>query len=189
MREMPERGDIVLRIAREAIAHALGADAPPRLPQAPWLDAPGCSFVTLRRDGELRGCIGSLEAHRPLGEDIAGNAVAAALRDGRFAPVTAGELASLEVEVSLLGPSEPIDCVDELDAIGKLRPGVDGVVIAFGSKHATFLPQVWESLPDASLFLRELKRKAGLPADFWHPELRLSRYGVEKHRREDAKDE
>jgi AmmeMemoRadiSam system protein A len=178
---MPERGDIVLGIARRNIERALGANGRERLPTAPWLDAPGCSFVTLRQAGELRGCIGSLEAHRPLGEDIAANAVAAALRDPRFPAVRASELASLEVEVSLLTPAEPLAFADEDDALGMLRPGIDGVVIEYGGSRATFLPQVWESLPEVSRFLRELKRKAGLPADFWHPDLRLSRYGVEKH--------
>jgi hypothetical protein len=186
---MLERSEIVLRIARGAIGHALGANPGMQREAAPWLDAHGCSFVTLRREGELRGCIGSLEAHRPLGEDIAANAVAAALRDRRFPPVTAFELESLDVEVSLLQPSEALACADEDDAIGKLRPGVDGVVIEYGGSRATFLPQVWESLPDAPMFLRELKRKAGLPADFWHPDLRLRRYGVEKHCERNGADE
>jgi AmmeMemoRadiSam system protein A len=178
---MHERSGIVLRIARVAIEQALGTSAGVAQPQAEWLQVHGCSFVTLRRDGDLRGCIGSLEAHRPLCEDIASNAVAAALRDRRFPPVTAFELEALEVEVSLLTPSEPLACADEDDALRKLRPGIDGVVIEYGHQRATFLPQVWESLPDAPMFIRELKRKAGLPADFWHPDLRVRRYGVEKH--------
>jgi hypothetical protein len=186
---MRERSGIVLRIARVSIEHALGANAMFRPPQAPWLEAPGCSFVTLRHEGELRGCIGSLEARRPLGEDIAANAVAAALRDPRFPPVSADELASLDVEVSLLQPSEPLACADEDDAMGQLRPGIDGVVIEYRGNRATFLPQVWENLPDAPMFLRELKRKAGLPADFWHPDLRLRRYGVEKHSERNGPDE
>jgi len=186
---MPERGALVLRIAREAIVHALGASVAPSRPAAPWLDAHGCSFVTLRREGGLRGCIGSLEARRPLGEDIAANAVAAALRDPRFPPVAAFELGSLEVEVSLLQPSRPLACVDEEDAARQLRPGLDGVVIEYAGSRATFLPQVWESLPEAAEFLRELKRKAGLPADFWHAELRLQRYGVEKHRESEGRHE
>jgi hypothetical protein len=129
----------------------------------------------------LRGCIGSLEAHRPLCEDIAGNAVAAALYDRRFLPVTHIELDSIDVEVSILTASEPLLCADEDDAMAKLRPGIDGVILEYGRQRATFLPQVWDSLPEAPFFLRELKRKAGLPADFWHPEVRVRRYGVEKH--------
>ena len=186
---MPERSAIVLRIARAAIEHTLGVGAQVRLPPEPWLEAPGCSFVTLRRGGDLRGCIGSLEAHRPLGEDIAANAVAAALRDRRFPPVAAFELPSLAVEVSLLQPSEPLTCTDEDDALRQLRPGIDGLVIEYGSSRATFLPQVWENLPDTPMFLRELKRKAGLPAGFWHADLRLRRYGVEKHCERNGPDE
>lgn len=178
---MSDRGPVVLGIARNAIEQALGRGGRAGTTEETWLCEKGSSFVTLRRDGDLRGCIGSLEAIRPLGEDIAHNAVAAALHDRRFPPVTASELDALEVEVSLLTPSEPLPCVDERDALRKLRPGVDGVVLEFGPHRATFLPQVWESLPEASLFLRELKRKAGLPADFWHPGMRVLRYGVEKH--------
>lgn len=178
---MDDRERIVLRIARGAIESALGAapDLPP--PDVPWLQSHGCAFVTLRRDGELRGCIGSIEAHRPLVDDIAANAVAAALYDRRFPPVTADELGSIAVEVSLLEQPTPLVCDDEGDAIRKLRPGIDGVVIEYHQRRATFLPQVWESLPAPTDFLCELKRKAGLPADFWHPDLRLQRYAVEQH--------
>ncbi|MEO8102953.1 MAG: AmmeMemoRadiSam system protein A [Betaproteobacteria bacterium] len=178
---MRERGQTVIGIARASIEKALGAAARVDLAGAPWLREHGSSFVTLRRDGDLRGCIGSLEAWRPLGVDIAENAVAAALHDRRFPPVEMTELALLEVEVSLLTPSEPLPCADEADALRKLRPGIDGVVIEFGHHRATFLPQVWENLPDAPIFLRELKLKAGLPDSFWHPDLRVRRYGVEKH--------
>lgn len=177
---MPERGSTVLAIARDAIAGALGLSAPRRLPDAPWLREPGSAFVTLRDHGALRGCIGSLEPYRALGDDIAGNAVAAALHDRRFAPLAPAELASIEVEVSLLAPSEPLPCRDQDDAIRQLRPGIDGVVLEYGRHRATFLPQVWESLPEPVEFLSELKQKAGLPADFWHPDLQLRRYGVEK---------
>jgi AmmeMemoRadiSam system protein A len=186
---MHERSSIVLGIARGAIEEAVGAGAALARPGAPWLKVHGSSFVTLRRDGDLRGCIGSLEAHRPLGDDIAANAVAAALYDRRFPPVAAVELQSLEVEVSLLTPSEPLAVADEDDAMRKLRPGIDGVVIEYGRQRATFLPQVWESLPDAPMFLRELKRKAGLPAEFWHSDLRVWRYGVEKHCERNGPDE
>lgn len=189
---MLERRHIVLQIARGALEHALGKSGkggedasasrpPPDMANALWLRAPGASFVTLRQDGDLRGCIGSLEAHRPLGEDIAANAVAAALYDRRFVPVSHLELEHIEVEVSILTPSEPLPCDNEADAMAKLRPGIDGVVLEYGRHRSTFLPQVWENLPDVSSFLRELKRKAGLPGDFWHADLRVRRYGVEKH--------
>lgn len=181
---MLERSRIVLQIARGALEHALGngaANVPSELASTPWLREKGCSFVTLRREGDLRGCIGCLEPYRPLGEDIAGNAVAAALHDRRFLPVTQFELESINVEVSILTPSEPLPFADENDAIAKLRPDIDGVILEYGRQRGTFLPQVWEQLPDPRSFLRELKRKAGLPADFWHADLRLRRYGVEKH--------
>ncbi len=181
MPAMNSRTQIVLAIARTAIEEALRIGDLLSPPAAPWLREHGSSFVTLRRKGELRGCIGSIEAWRPLGDDIAENAVAAALHDRRFPPVSAYEFKSLDVEVSLLTRPEALPCEDEDDALRKLRPGIDGIVIEYGRQRATFLPQVWENLPDAPDFLRELKRKAGLPADFWHPELRVQRYGVEKH--------
>lgn len=180
---MLDRSRVVVQIARGALGCALGRGVPnfPReAVDAQWLREQGCSFVTLRRDGDLRGCIGSLEAYRPLGDDIAGNAVAAALHDRRFPPVTHRELEIINVEVSILTPSEALACADEIDAIEKLRPDIDGVILEYDDRRATFLPQVWEQLPDPRSFLRELKRKAGLPDDFWHADLRLRRYGVEK---------
>jgi hypothetical protein len=172
-------GEALLTIARNAIAHHFGL--PTRPPgELPELAEPGATFVTLTRNGQLRGCIGSLEAHRPLLVDVGENAFAAAFRDHRFAPLTADELATTRVEVSLLTPAEAFPVVDEADAIARLQPAVDGLVLAHRQRRATFLPQVWESLPDPRQFLAQLKLKAGLPADFWHPEIRLARYGVRK---------
>ncbi len=138
-------------------------------------------FVTLTQDGELRGCIGSLEAHRPLAVDLEENARAAALRDPRFPPLTAAELPRTRVEVSILSRAEPMRFKDEQDALGQLRPGVDGVILEYGWHRATFLPQVWEQLPEPWQFMAHLKRKAGLSADFWSDEVKLSRYTVEKY--------
>ncbi|MEF8728910.1 MAG: AmmeMemoRadiSam system protein A [Accumulibacter sp.] len=172
-------GPALLTIARNAIAHHFGL--PTRPPgELPELAEPAATFVTLTRNGQLRGCIGSLEAHRPLLLDVGENALAAAFRDHRFAPLTADEFATTRVEVSLLTPPEPFPVADEADAIARLRPGVDGLVLGYRQRRATFLPQVWESLPDARQFLAQLKLKAGLPADFWHPEVTLARYGVRK---------
>ncbi|EXI68898.1 MAG: hypothetical protein AW08_00723 [Candidatus Accumulibacter adjunctus] len=172
-------GAALLTIARNAIAHHFGL--PTRPPgELPELAEPAATFVTLTRNGQLRGCIGSLEAHRPLLLDVGENALAAAFRDHRFAPLTADEFATTRVEVSLLTPPEPFPVADEADAIARLRPGVDGLVLGYRQRRATFLPQVWESLPDARQFLAQLKLKAGLPADFWHPEVTLARYGVRK---------
>lgn len=178
-----EAGRVLLPEARAAIVRALGrtpAHEADTLP--PWLHEPGASFVTLTQQGRLRGCIGSLQAHRPLLADVQANAVAAALRDPRFAPLTADELAITQVELSLLSPLQPLDFDDEADALSRLRPGVDGLVLSFGAQRGTFLPQVWEQLPEPAAFLAQLKRKAGLPADFWHAGLRLQRYTVAKYR-------
>lgn len=174
-----ERGKVLLDLARNAIAEALGA--PPRpLPQADWLQEYGATFVTLTRCGQLRGCIGSLQAHRPLVEDVCRNACAAAFQDPRFAPLGRDELESVCCEVSLLSPAEPIAFKDEKDALAQLRPGMDGVILEYGRHRSTFLPQVWEQLPDPCQFMVHLKRKAGLPDDFWNDDIRLSRYTVTK---------
>lgn len=174
------QGGLLLAIARNAISQALGVAYPAPDANAAWLAVPGACFVTLTRQGELRGCIGSLEAHRSLLADVRHNAVAAALQDPRFAPLTAAELARTRIEVSLLSATEPIQFSDEGDALAQLRPGVDGVVFEFGYHRSTFLPQVWEQLPQPRQFMAQLKRKAGLPADFWSDEARLSRYTVSK---------
>lgn len=173
-----ERGAVLLAIAREAIAGS--ADQAAGCRDEDWLREPGACFVTLKLDGELRGCIGTIDAHRPLAEDIARNARAAAFRDPRFPPVSEAERARLEVEVSVLAPREPLPAASEAEALALLRPGVDGLALEFNGASATFLPQVWESIPDPEAFLDALRRKAGLPPRFWHPDVRLSRYTVEK---------
>ena len=172
------RGATLIAIARSAIAHARSDDAMEW--REPWLRAHGASFVTLQLDGELRGCIGSIDPRRPLGDDVTANAYAAAYRDPRFAPVTPQEMPRLGVEVSVLSAREPLAVSSERDAAAVLRPGVDGVYLQYGMTAATFLPQVWESLPAPIDFLAQLRRKAGLPARFWHPDLRISRYTVDK---------
>jgi AmmeMemoRadiSam system protein A len=149
-----------------------------------WLTQPGASFVTLTKQGELRGCIGTLEAHRALGADVKANAVAAALRDPRFKPLAADEFPAIRVEVSVLSPVQPMTYRDEADALAQLRPGVDGVIIQYGHHRSTFLPQVWEDFRDPRLFIGHLKHKAGLPPDFWDPALIMSRYTVTKWREE-----
>jgi hypothetical protein len=172
-------GFTLLTIARNAIDERFGREVCMVTPH-PDLSHPGATFVTLTQKGQLRGCIGSLEAHRPLAKDVADNAIAAAFHDPRFPPLKDEELERTRIEVSLLGPSEKIDFVDEADAMAKLRPGIDGVVLTHGRQRATFLPQVWEALPDPRKFLSQLKQKAGLPADFWDDEVTLARYGVQK---------
>jgi AmmeMemoRadiSam system protein A len=172
-------GDALLARARNAIARDLGGTLV-KEPEHPALHQPGATFVTLMRQGELRGCIGSVEAFRPLDQDVRENARAAAFRDPRFAPLRAGELAATCVEVSLLTRAEPIRFATEDDAIRQLRQGIDGVILESGRHRGTFLPQMWERLSDPRQFMSELKRKAGLAEDFWSKDLRLYRYEVQK---------
>jgi AmmeMemoRadiSam system protein B/AmmeMemoRadiSam system protein A len=174
-----EKGETLLKMARSEIASKLWEGAAQNFTAA-WLQEPGASFVTLTREDELRGCIGSLEAHRPLEIDVRENAVAAAFHDPRFMPLSRGEFDAIRVEVSLLSPTEPLEVEDEDAARAALRPHIDGVVFEYGRHRSTFLPQVWEQLPDPDEFLAYLKRKAGLPMDFWAEQVRLSRYTVTK---------
>jgi AmmeMemoRadiSam system protein B/AmmeMemoRadiSam system protein A len=176
-------GDALIARARHAIAQALGLPAAPSdaLPRHAALLQPGATFVTLHgADGELRGCMGRLDATRALAEDVQANALAAAFKDTRFEPLRPEEWPGLQVEVSLLGTAEPLAVRSEAEALAALRPGIDGVTLEWRHARATFLPQVWEQLPDAASFLAALKRKAGLPADFWAADVRLSRYPVHK---------
>lgn len=176
-------GPALLAIAREAIAARLGLSAPPPAPgaqQARALREIGATFVTLTLDGALRGCIGSLDAHRPLGEDVRANAVAAAFRDPRFAPLSTREFARVRIEVSLLTAPELLTADGEQQARAALRPHEDGLILQWRDHRATFLPQVWENLPRPAEFLRQLKRKAGLADDFWADDLVLHRYTVRK---------
>lgn len=174
-------GATLLALARAAIGEKFGeASAPVR--EAKWLQQPAATFVTLTRNGELRGCIGSLEAKRPLLADLRDNAAGAAFRDPRFKPLTREEWADTKVEVSLLSPLEPLSPPSEEALFALLRPGVDGVLIEYGHHRSTFLPQVWEQLPKPRDFLAQLRRKAGLPPDFWEPGFKVWRYTVAKWR-------
>lgn len=170
-------GAVLPPLARAAIGAELGLAAG-AVREAPGLDRPGATFVTLRLAGELRGCIGSLTPRRSLRRDVHVNAIAAAFRDPRFAPLTAAEYDAISIEVSLLGPREPLPCATEAEALERLRPGVDGVVLECGTHRATFLPQVWGELREPREFLAALKRKAGLAEDYWSASLTLARYSV-----------
>lgn len=174
-----EQERILLQLAEASIRHGLehGRALQPELSDFdPLLCEPGASFVTLLREGELRGCIGSLAALRPLVEDVAENAYAAAFSDPRFYPLQAAELRGLEVHISLLSEDEPIHFSSQNDLIKQLRPGIDGLILEEGFRRGTFLPSVWEQLPDAREFLQHLKLKAGLPINYWSETLRVSRY-------------
>lgn len=176
---MDELGAALLVRARNAIAAEFEMPPQPE-PSHPRLAEPGATFVTLTQHGELRGCIGSIEAWRPLDADVRANACAAAFRDPRFPPLGRREFGGTRVEVSLLTTPEPMKFGEEADALRQLRPGVDGIVLEWQGHRGTFLPQVWESLPEPKDFLDHLKGKAGLAPDFWAPDVRLLRYEVRK---------
>ena len=173
------QGEILLGIARAAIAGRFGLMFEHHDSDA-FLAEPGASFVTLKHKGQLRGCIGSLQAHRRLLDDVRHNAEAAAFRDPRFSPLRADEYNQIQIEVSVLSPLTPLSAQDETTAIDQMRPGVDGIVLQCGNHRGTFLPQVWDSLPEPKRFLVELKRKAGLAPEFWSDDVRLYRYHVDK---------
>lgn len=178
----PEERAFLLNLAKDSIRYGLehGRQMPLDTATCPAaLQAPGASFVTLHCDGKLRGCIGNLMPARPLALDVVGNAYAAAFRDPRFPPLTASELDALTIHVSLLSPMEPLQFESEEELLAQLRPGTDGLVIEEPPRRSTFLPTVWESLPNPRDFLRHLKLKAGLPANYWSGTLRALRYTVE----------
>ena len=181
-----EHGRTLLDIARNSIEAALGVSELKLLPDEPWLKPAHATFGTLTRNGRLRGCIGSLEAHRPLGEDVRHNARAAALSDPRFPPLTSEELASTRIEVSLLSTPKLLAFADHSDLIAQLRPGEDGLILEYGEARGTFLPQVWDSLPDPEQFVAELKRKAGLSSGVSTAKCRIQRYRVLKWKEDGA---
>lgn len=174
--------ETLLEIARHSIAYGLqhGRAAPVTVADYPVsLQVHRATFVTLMLHDELRGCIGTLQAYRPLVEDVAENAYAAAFRDPRFPRLTAKEYAQLHYHISILSTPEAVQFKNEQDLLAQLRPGIDGLVLEEGHYRGTFLPQVWESLPEPEIFLRHLKQKAGLPPDYWSKTIKMQRYTVE----------
>jgi AmmeMemoRadiSam system protein A len=174
----------LLSLARETIAQVFADQTRPAVDPANLseeLQRPGASFVTLTLGGQLRGCIGSIEPRRPLALDVQENAIGAAFRDPRFPPLSEEELSFVQIEISALTPPKPLDYSGPEDLLGKLRPHVDGVIIQRGWQRATFLPQVWEKLPNPRQFLGSLCMKAGLPQnDYTRPGLEVLTYQVEK---------
>ena len=138
------------------------------------------AFVTLKINGQLRGCIGSLTAHRPLALDAVHNAYAAAFKDPRFPPLSKPEYDLLKIKISVLTKAVPMQFNSEEELLGQLQPGVDGLILTAGKNRGTFLPAVWQDLPDPVDFLRHLKLKAGLPEDFWSDEVKVERYTSEE---------
>lgn len=177
-------GATLLAMARSAIDERLGGSSAEKA-SLPWLLQSGATFVTLMRRGALRGCVGSLQAARPLVEDVAHNALGAAFRDPRFAPLAAAEWPEVRVEVSLLSAPRPMRFADEDDLLSQVVAGEDGVILEHAGRRATFLPQVWESLPDKRRFLGELVKKAGLPADTRLSRCKIARYRVAKWKETD----
>ncbi len=172
----------LLRVARESIAHGLEYGHPLTVDPFQFsaaLQEPRASFVTLHHGGELRGCIGALQATRPLVQDVAQNAYAAAFQDPRFHPLLAEEFSGLDIHISVLGAAEPVPAADERALSRALRPGIDGVILEDGRHRATFLPAVWEQIADPLTFLRELKQKAGLAPDYWSDTIKVYRYSTE----------
>ncbi len=181
----PEQQDLpgieLLRLARSSIEHGLdhGEALPVQLDELRGaLAEPAATFTTLHLEGDLRGCCGTLEAIDPLAADVARSAFRAAFRDPRFAPVARVELEGISLEVAVLSALEAISVRDEEDLLSRLVPGADGLVIISGGLRATFLPKVWESLPEPRQFLAQLKTKCGLPKDYWSEQLEFLRYGT-----------
>lgn len=170
---------ILLKIAAGSIREGLAAGRALSVSAADYsgvLAEPGACFVTLHRHGDLRGCIGSLEAYEPLVVDTARNAFSAAFRDPRFPALQDSELASLDLEISVLGKPEPVSFTSQQGLVEQLEPGRDGLILEASGHRGTFLPSVWESLPEPRRFLDHLKMKAGLPADYWSDQVHIQRY-------------
>ncbi len=179
----PKHQAMLLSCARQAIRyrllHSEGYSVDHGgLPEA--LLQPRASFVTLRIEQQLRGCIGNLEACEALIDSIIHNADSAAFQDPRFTPVSQQQAAQLHIHISLLNQATAMNFDDEECLLSQLRPGIDGLVLRIQQHHATFLPAVWQQLPHPRQFLSHLKRKAGLAEDFWHPELQVERYTVDQ---------
>ncbi|WP_200335145.1 AmmeMemoRadiSam system protein A [Thiocystis violacea] len=178
----PDQRRVLLETAARSIAQGLERHVPmdPQLSDyPPALCATRASFITLEIGHELRGCIGVLEACRPLIRDVAHNAFAAAFEDPRFPPLRAQEYPRLSIKVSVLSVPVPIDFASEADLVRQLKPGEDGLILRDARHRGTFLPSVWEQLPEPRDFLGHLKRKAGLPTDYWSDDIQVLRYGTE----------
>jgi len=173
--------DYLLDLVHKVIDAGLKGQQPVVQPNVGGNQYPGLlrqrsCFVTLKINGQLRGCIGNLEANSRLIDAVARNAYLAAFRDHRFNPVTRGEAEQLEVEISVLTPMQSLPVISNEDLLQKLRPGVDGLVFKAGECQATFLPAVWQQLPDTKSFVEQLKQKAGLSADFWSDDVQCQIY-------------
>lgn len=173
---------ILLETARHAIQYGLIYHKPPILELEKYsvrLQENGASFVTLKESNQLRGCIGTLEVYQPLIQDVADHAFSAAFKDHRFSPVNAIEEPLMHISISILSSASEMTFNSEKDLLQQLRVGVDGLILNYQNATATFLPVVWEQLKTPELFLAQLKIKAGLKRDFWHSDIKFSRYTCE----------
>ena len=178
----PAERRTLLRVARRSIESGFSTGRPLLVTPSEFhrdLKVVRASFVTLQIRGQLRGCIGHLDAVQPVVVDVAENAFAAAFRDPRFSPLTKIEWPNVDLHLSLLTEAQPIHFTDEADLLEQLQPGKDGLVLQDGPNRGTFLPSVWESLPEPVQFLAHLKQKAGLAANHWSPNLQVARYYTE----------
>jgi len=172
----------LLALARESIQFGLTHGKPLSIEKQNYaspLQAIRACFVTLHQHGQLRGCIGNIEAHQPLVNDVVNNAFNAAFRDPRFPPLQDDEFEQLHIHIEILTPPQPMQFSSEQDLLTQLQPGKDGLIISDGVHRGTFLPSVWESLPDPEQFLLHLKNKAGVPADYWSDSIIIQRYHTE----------
>jgi len=177
-----DQRSLLLRIARSSLESGLrhghaGYPEPGSLPES--LRQPGACFVTLHKQGRLRGCIGSLEAREPMAQAVAGSAFAAGFQDPRFPPLSADELTLLDLEISILSPLQELDVSSEQDLLERLRPGIDGLLLDEGRRHAVYLPSVWTQLPEPAQFVEQLKLKGGWPADYWSQSMRVRCFQTE----------
>lgn len=173
---------ILLQTAKESIAYGIAHHKPLLLTlenYPPQLLQHRACFVTLHLSGQLRGCIGTLEANQPLILDVAANAYNAAFKDPRFTPVHANEVPQITLDISVLSPPQPMHFTSEADLLQQIRPKVDGLILSDLGRRGTFLPSVWEQLPNPKDFLNHLKNKAGFPADYWSDTLRIENYTAE----------
>ena len=177
-----ENQGLLLQLAEQSILSGIENSKPlsislEQYPQA--LQKQRATFVTLNIQQQLRGCIGSLSAYRPLVLDVVHNAYAAAFSDPRFPELTKKEFSLLEYHISILSPSSPIKFETYEDLLSQIRPGIDGLILSEGSYRGTFLPSVWDQLNDKDLFMKHLLNKAGLASDYWSKDIEISRYTVE----------
>ena len=178
-----EQRQQLLELARTSIREGLETGRPKPVKPEDWpeaLLAKRASFVTLHSpDDSLRGCIGAIQAEQPLVQDVSDHAYAAAFQDPRFPPLKAEELQGIHLDISVLTVPEPMGIASEADLLDRLTPGEDGLILEDGPNRSTFLPAVWSSLKTPEIFVRELKRKAGLGPYYWSPTIRFRRYRTE----------